>query len=201
MGNYLQFVLPGIMVQAVVFITMYTGVAVNTDQSKGIAERFRTLPIWQPSTIVEALLGDALRYTLAATMVVLLGLLLGFRPAGGVTGVVMAVLLVVVFAFSLSWAWTMLGMLMRTPTSVMMVSSVLLFPLTFVSNVYIDPETMPSWLQAAVNVNPIARLATASRGLMHGTATTDEIVWVLVACGVLTAIFAPLTMYLYRNKQ
>lgn len=133
-------------------------------------------------------------------MVVVLGLLLGFRPDGGVAGVLLSVVLLLVFSFSLSWVWTTLGLVLRTPNSVMGVSMMVLFPLTFASNIFVDPKTMPNWLEAIVGANPVTHLATAVRGLMHGTATTGEIGWVLLASGVLVAVFAPLTMRLYRNR-
>jgi ABC-2 type transport system permease protein len=200
-GEYLQYLLPGILVQTVVFITIYTGLGLNTDITKGVFDRFRSLPIWRPAALVGALLGDVLRYTMASTMVVVLGLVLGFRPAGGVVGVLLSVVLLLVFSFSLSWIWTALGLVLRTPNSVMGVSMMVLFPLTFASNIFVNPQTMPSWLQAIVGVNPITHLVTAVRGLMRGTVTAGQIGWVLLISGVLTAVFAPLTMYLYRNKK
>jgi ABC-2 type transport system permease protein len=200
-GEYLQFLLPGILVQTVVFITIYTGFTLNTDISKGVFDRFRSLPIWRPAVLVGALLGDAARYTMASTMVIVLGLVLGFRPAGGVVGVLLSVVLLLVFSFSLSWIWTALGLVLRTPNSVMGVSMMVLFPLTFASNIFVDPQTMPSWLEAIVGANPITHLVTAVRGLMSGTVTPWQIGWVLLISGALIAIFAPLTMYLYRNKK
>ena len=200
-GEYLHYLLPGILVQTVVFITIYTGFTLNTDISKGVFDRFRSLPIWRPSVLVGALLGDAARYTMASTMVIVLGLVLGFRPVGGVVGVLLSVALVLVFSFSLSWIWTALGLVLRTPNSVMGVSMMVLFPLTFASNIFVDPQTMPSWLEAIVGANPITHLVTAVRGLMSGTVTPWQIGWVLLISGALIAIFAPLTMYLYRNKK
>ena len=199
--EYLQFFLPGILVQTVAMITMYTGLALNTDISKGVFDRFRSLPIWRPSALVGALLGDVVRYTLAATMVIVLGVVLGFRPGAGAGGVLLAVLLLLVFSFSLAWAWAAVGLIVRTPNSVMGVSMMVLFPLTFASNIFVDPETMPGWLQAFVNVNPISHLVTAARGLMHGTVTTAQVGWVLLACAVLVVVFAPLTMRLYGRKS
>jgi ABC-2 type transport system permease protein len=199
--EYLQFFLPGILVQTVAMITMYTGLALNTDISKGVFDRFRSLPIWRPSALVGALLGDVVRYTLAATMVIVLGVVLGFRPGAGVGGVLLAVLLLLVFSFSLAWAWAAVGLIVRTPNSVMGVSMMVLFPLTFASNIFVDPETMPGWLQAFVDVNPISHLVTAARGLMHGTVTAAQVGWVLLACAVLVVVFAPLTMRLYRRKS
>ena len=200
-SEYLQFLLPGILVQTVVFITMYTGMGLNTDISKGVFDRFRSLPVWRPATLVGALLGDVLRYTMASTIVILLGLVLGFRPAGGVIGVLSSIVLLLVFSFSLSWIWTTLGLVLRTPNSVMMASFLILFPLTFASNIFVDPRTMPSWLEAIVGANPITHLVAATRGLMHGTVAAGQIGWVLLMSGVLIAVFAPLTMYLYRNKK
>ena len=198
---YVQFLLPGILVQTVVFITMYTGFTLNTDITKGVFDRFRTLPIWRPSTLVGALLGDAVRYTIASAMVIALGLILGFRPGGGAAGVLLAVVLILVFSFSLSWIWTALGLILRTPNSVMGVSMMVLFPITFASNIFVNPRTMPGWLQAFVGVNPISHLVTAVRGLMQGNVAVGQIGWVVLACAVLVAVFAPLTMYLYRNKR
>src|SRR5688572_3651985 len=100
--QYIQFLLPGILVQAILFITVYTGVGLNTDITKGLYDRFRSLPIWQPAPVFGALLGDVMRYCLAAFMVIALGLILGFRPDGGVVGVVLAVVLILLFAFSVS---------------------------------------------------------------------------------------------------
>jgi ABC-2 type transport system permease protein len=200
-GEYLQYLLPGILVQTVVFITIYTGFGLNTDITKGVFDRFRSLPIWRPAALVGALLGDAVRYTMASTMVVVLGLVLGFRPDGGVLGVLLSVALLLVFSFALSWIWTALGLVLRTPNSVMGVSMMVLFPLTFASNIFVDPRTMPPWLEAIVGANPITHLATAVRGLMHGTVTAGQIGWVLVSCGALIGVFAPLTMYLYRSKN
>lgn len=198
---YLQFLLPGILVMAVLFLTVYTGVGLNSDIEKGIYDRFRSLPIWQPAPVVGALLGDVVRYLLAALMVLGLGLGLGFRPAGGAAGVVLAVGLVLVLAFSVSWIWIIIAMKVRTPESVMATSFLVMFPLTFISNIFVDPATMPDWLQAVVAVNPVTHLVTASRGLMHGEPVLDTVLWVLLASAVLVAVFAPLALWLYRRER
>lgn len=198
--EYLQFLLPGILVQTILMITMYTGHTLNKEIQRGSFDRIRTLPIWQPTVLIGALLGDAARYSIGATVIVVLGVILGFRPEGGVPGVILGVALVLLFSFSLSWIWTALGIVMRTPESLMGVSMMVLFPLTFISNVFVDPETMPSWLQFVVSVNPVSYLVTATRDLMAGEWPMAEVAWVLVACVALVSIFAPVTMYLYRRK-
>jgi len=198
---YLQFLLPGILVQANVMITMNTGITLNTDIQKGVFDRFRSLPVWRPSPLVGALLGDVMRYSIGSAIVITLGLVLGFRPEGGAVGVVLSVALLLVFSFCLSWLWTMLSLILRTPNSVAGVSMMVMFPLTFMSNIFVDPKTMPGWLQAVVEVNPITHLATVVRGLMHGSVPAGEIGWVLVSSVLLVAVFGPITMVLYRNKK
>jgi daunorubicin/doxorubicin transport system permease protein len=198
---YLQFLLPGSLAMTVVLVTTFSGVTLNTDLTKGVSDRFRSLPIWRPAPIIGALLGDTGRYLLAASIVVALGLVLGYRPDGGVVGVVAAVGLVLSFALGLSWVWTTLGVVLRAPSAVNNLSLLVLFPLTLASNIFVDPRTMPGWLQAFVDLNPITHLVTAARGLMAGTATLGEVGWVLAASALLTAVFAPLTMRLYRDKH
>ena len=198
---YLQFLLPGIVVQTVMFLTVYTGVGLNTDVQKGLFDRFRSLPIWQPAPIVGALLGDLMRYSLAALVVVIVGLVLGFRPEAGVPGVILAVALMLVFASAVSWIWIIVGFLVHTPESVMTTSFLLLFPLTFVSNIFVDPATMPGWLQTVVALNPVTHLTTASRGLMHGGVAASDILWVLAASVIVTAIFAPIAMRMYYRER
>ncbi|MFC9692292.1 ABC transporter permease [Kribbella sp. NPDC056951] len=199
--EYLQFLLPGILVQANVMITMNTGITLNTDIQKGVFDRFRSLPVWRPSPLVGALLGDVMRYSIGSAIVIALGLVLGFRPEGGAVGVLLSVALLLVFSFCLSWLWTMLSLILRTPNSVAGVSMMVMFPLTFASNIFVDPKTMPSWMQAVVEVNPITHLATVVRGLMHGSVPAGEIGWVLVSSVLLVAVFGPITMVLYRNKK
>jgi ABC-2 type transport system permease protein len=200
--EYLQDLLPGILVMTVSWITIYTGMGLNTDISKGVFDRFRSLPIWRPALLVGMLLADVARYTMAIVIMLALGTALGFRPDGGPLGVVAAVALLLLFSFSLSWIWTMLGLRMQTPEAVMQASMTVMFPLTFASNVYVDPATMPGWVQAFVNNNPITHLTTAARGLMHGTTGYwDDVGWVLLWSAALVAIFAPLTMRLYNSER
>ena len=194
---YLDYILPGVLVMSVLFTTVYSGVALNTDLTRGVVDRFRSLPIARPAPLVGALLGDSVRYLVAGTVIVLLGVALGYRPDAGVGGVAAALALVTLFAFGLSWVFTTIGLVMRSPNAVMNAGFMGIFPLTFLSNVFVEPETLPSALEAFVNVNPISFLATASRGLMEGTADVSDIAIVLATAAALTAVFAPLTTRLY----
>ncbi|XVU21426.1 ABC transporter permease [Actinoplanes sp. CA-054009] len=199
-SEYLQFFLPGIMVTSVVMITMYTGLGLNTDIEKGVFDRFRTLPVWRPAALVGMIFGDVLRYILAATTIMVVGLILGFRPDGGVMGVLGGIGLLVIFSFAFSWIWTMFGLLLRSEKSVMGVSMLVLFPLTFLSNVFVEPSTMPGWLQAFVKVNPITHLVTAIRSIMAGDPDMAEIMWTLLASAGLVVVFGAVTMRLYNRK-
>ncbi|MFE3449436.1 ABC transporter permease [Nonomuraea sp. NPDC059194] len=200
-GQYLQFVLPGIMVQSVVMITMYTGIEVNKDIERGVFDRFRSLPMWRPAPMVGYLLGDVLRYVMASTVIFVVGLILGFRPGGGIAGAAAGIAVLVGFSFAFSWLWTMLGLLLRSEKSVMGWSMMVLFPLTFLSNVFVNPDTMPGWLQVfVVHINPISHLVAAVRSLMGGTADFGELGWVAVASLLLIAVFGSLTMRLYNRK-
>lgn len=199
--TYIQFLLPGILVQTIIFITVYTGVGLNTDIQKGLFDRFRSLPIWQPAPIIGALAGDLFRYSVAAMLIIVLGVILGFRPAGGVIGVLLAFGLVLVFAFALSWIWIIFGMKVKTPESVMTTSFVFLMPLTFASNIFVGLETMPPWLRAIVGHNPVTHLTNASRGLMHGTSVGADIIWVLVASAVMVLIAAPIALRMYHQER
>jgi ABC-2 type transport system permease protein len=199
-GEYLQFLLPGVLVMSVLFTTVYSGVALNTDVTKGVVDRFRSLPIWRPAPLIGAVLGDSVRYLVGATVIIVLGLALGYRPEAGAVGVVAAAALVVAFSFGLSWVFTTIGLLMRAPNAVMNTGFMALFPLTFLSNVFVPPDTLPGWLEAFVDVNPISHLVTATRAFMDGTVAGLELGVALGTAALLTAVFAPLTTYLYRRK-
>lgn len=197
--EYLQFILPGIVVQSVLFTTVYSGVALNTDMTRGVVDRFRSLPLWRPAPLVGAVAGDSIRALSAGGVVVVLGLILGFRPGGGVPGVVAAIALVLLFAFALAWVFTTLGLIMRSPSAVMNTGFMALFPLVFLSNIFVAPETLPAALEAFVDVNPITHLVTATRGLMAGEADGGDVALVLGEAAVLTAVFVPLTSRFYRK--
>ncbi|HEX7770605.1 MAG TPA: ABC transporter permease, partial [Dokdonella sp.] len=124
-----------------------------------------------------------------------------FRPDGGIIGILLALALMLVFTSAVSWLWIIVGMLVRTPESVMTTSFLFLFPLTFVSNIFVDPATMPGWMQTVVSLNPVTHLTSASRGLMHGQSVEADILWVLVAAALLTVVFAPLAMIMYRRER
>jgi ABC-2 type transport system permease protein len=199
--RYLQFILPGTLVMAVLLVTMYAGTGLAADRARGITDRFRALPIWPLAPITGGLLGDLVRYILATGIVLVLGVAIGFRPSGGAPGVLAGIGLLLAFALALSWVWTTLGLLLRTPQAVMSTGTVLLFPLTLAGNVFVTPQTMPGWLQAFVRVNPVTHLVTAERALMAGQPAGSQLAWVLIASAALVAVFAPVTAWLYGRQR
>src|SRR5215208_6502401 len=153
-AEYLQFILPGVLAQSVVFTAVYSGVALNTDVTKGVVDRFKSLPVWRPAPLVGAVVGDSARYLLAAIAVV------------------------VAFTFGLSWVFTTLGLVMRAPNAVLNTGFMVLFPLVFLSNTFVEPSTLPSALQTFVDINPFSHLVTALRGLMGGTSQAEDVLLV-----------------------
>jgi ABC-2 type transport system permease protein len=198
--EYLQYILPGMLVMQVLFNTVYSGISLNTDLTKGVVDRFRSLPIWRPAPLVGALLGDSVRYVIGGIVIIVLGLILGFDAEGGAPGLVAALAVTVFFAFALSWAFTTLGLLLRQPNAVMNAGFMTIFPLTFLSNVFVEPSTLPAGLEWFVDVNPVSHLADTSRALMAGDAAGGDLLYVVVAATIVTAIFAPITNHLYKTK-
>jgi ABC-2 type transport system permease protein len=198
--EYLQFFLPGILVQTVIFNSVYSGVGLCTDLQKGLFDRFRSLPIWSLAPFAGLMVGDILRHAIAGGIILGIGLLLGYRPEAGVLGVIAGFLLLFVVGFGVGWAFMTIGLLVSTPMTVMTFGFTFIFPLVFASNISVNPETMPGWLEAFVNVNPVSHVTTALRGLFGGTVTAGQVGLALVGPAALTLLLAPVVLVLYRRK-
>lgn len=195
---YLHFLLPGVLAQTVMFTSVYTGMSINTDRDKGVYDRFRTMPIAGLAPIAGVMAGDLLRHLGSAMVVIGVGYVLGFRPEAGPAGVAVAVLLLLAFAFGISWLFAALALLVRTPSSVLTLGSLVIFPSTFVSNLMVEPATMPEWLQPIVLANPITSLVTALRAAMGGTLSADIAAQALVAPAIAALLFATISAVLFR---
>jgi ABC-2 type transport system permease protein len=198
--SYLPFFIPGILVQTVLTTSAVTGTQLREDMDKGVFDRFKSLPIARIAPLAGALLADSIRYLIATTLTFVMGFVLGYRPEGGVVGVLAGGLLVIVCSWALSWSFAFLGVIGRTASSVQGLSFLILFPLTFVSNAFVPTRTLPDWLQWFVNVNPVTHIVTAVRDLTSGAGLTIETGWALLGAAVLVLIFAPLTVRLYMRK-
>lgn len=198
--EYLQYFLPGILVQTVVFNSVYSGMGLATDMGKGLFDRFRSLPIWPLAPFAGLMVGDVLRHLIAASIILTIGLLLGYRPGAGVAGVLGGFALLIAIGFGMGWIFIVIGLTVRTPMTVMTLGFSFMFPLVFASNIMVDPATMPDWLRTVVELNPVSHMTTAARGLMGGTATARQVLLALAAPVVLTVVLAPVTLRLYRRK-
>lgn len=197
--SYLQYVLPGIMVQTVIFASMGTGIGLNTDITKGIFDRFRSMPIARSAPLSGAIIGDLFRYLASIAMVFAYGSLLGFRVRTSVWLALAGVGLIVVFAFGLCWIWALLGLYVKSPQSLQGFGFIVMFPLTFGSDVFVQASTLPGWLQAWVRVNPVTALAGAMRGLLLGGPVATPVWHSLAWAAGLTIVFAPLAVHRYRR--
>lgn len=198
---YLQFVLPGVLVQAVLLATVAAGAMLNADLTTGIFDRFRSLPIARSAPLVGAVLGDSVRYVLTTGVVLAFGVLLGFRVRTSPLAVVAACALVLVAAFAVCWISTLIGVLARTPQRLQMLLALVMFPLTFGSSVYVPTGTLPGWLRVWAELNPVSALADAVRALLLGGPAAGPALRALVASGLVFAVFAPLTVAAYLRRM
>ena len=206
-SDYLPFVLPGIIVQTIMFTSLTIGVNLNTDIQKGVFDRFRSLPISRSAPLLGAVSGDIVRHLIAISVTLVFGIIIGFRFGTGAGSVIAAVLLMILFAVSLCWVSVLIGMLARSAGAVQGLSFLIVFPLTFGSSTFVPADTLPTWLQGWVSINPVTHLIEAMRGLISGAdymapggSLGHEVLWVLASCVVLVAIFFPLATWAYRRK-
>ena len=199
--DYLQYVLPSLMVQTAVFGTIAIGANLNDDIKNGVFDRFRSLPISRSAPLVGAVLGDVVRYSIAIVVTLGFGMALGFRVGTDPLQAFAACLLVLGFALCLCWVFIFIGMLVRESGAVQGLGFLVLFPLTFGSTTFVKADTMPGWLQAWVRVNPVTHLNEAVRSLMTGGPVAGPLAWSVGWAMVFLVVFAPLAVRAYRRKS
>jgi ABC transporter DrrB family efflux protein len=199
-GAYLQFALPGIVVQGVFFSTMYTGYGLNTDIKAGIFDRFRSLPIARSAPLVGQVLGDLVRYAIGIAITLGVGVALGFRIHTGPLETVAAVAALVGVAFAWSWAYTLLGLVARSAVVVQAAGSMVIFPLTFASSVFVPAHTLPGWLNAWSQISPVTLLADTTRRLLLGGDVVHPALGTLIWAVAVIVVFAPLSVRAYRRQ-
>jgi ABC-2 type transport system permease protein len=197
---YLPIIIPGILVQTVITTSMVTGTQLREDMDTGVFDRFKSLPIARISPLAGALIADMVRYGIATALTIVMGLIMGYRPGGGVAGTLMAGLVVVVCSFAISWIFALMGVLMRSSSSVQGISMLILFPLTFMSGAFVPVRTMPQWMQDFVKVNPVNYLVNACRDLMNSNHYGEQLAWSLLCAAILVLVFAPLTVRVYMRR-
>jgi oleandomycin transport system permease protein len=198
--SYLQILLPGLMVQNTAFASMGTGVSLNTDITKGVFDRFRSLPIARSAPLVGAVLGDVVRLLVALTVLLVTAVIMGFRVHTDPASFLLAVALMVMFGLCLCWVAVWVGMLVKSPGAVPGTLVGFMFPLTFGSNVFVPTAKLPGWMQGWVNINPVSHLSSAARGLLLGGDWAAHAGWAFLWAVGITAVFMPLALRAYKRR-
>jgi len=198
--DYLQFLLPGILGQSIALAGVAIGVNLNNDVTKGIFDRFRSLPIPRGAPLIGTVLADVVRYVILFAVTIGFGYVLGFRAHTGVASVLAAGLLSIAFALCLCWASVWLGMVSRTPGAVQGIMMLILLPLSFASNTFVPVDTLPGWMQTFVDYNPLTHLIAADRALLLGGSPGTDVLWTLLWMGILLVAFVPLALRAYKRR-
>jgi ABC-2 type transport system permease protein len=198
---YLPLLIPGMIAQTVLTTCMATGVQLREDMDKGVFDRFKSLPISRIAPLAGPVVADVLRFLIASTLTFATGIAMGYRPQGGVLGVLGAIALAIVAGWSLAWVFTWVGTIMKSATGVQGISMMIMFPLTFLSNAFVPVDSLPDWLAAFVRINPVSHVVSAVRDLANDGAVTAQVGWALLGCAVLVAVFVPLSVRSFRRSM
>ncbi len=192
--NYTQFLMPGIFAQTVVFGSAFTSVGLAEDMTKGLIDRLRSLPIAQSAVLVGRTISDLVRNTLTFLTMLAVAFAIGFRFEGTLLAAVGATALLLCFSYALSWVQALIGLSVKSVEAANSGGFLWMFPMTFVSSAFIDPSTLPGWLQPVADHNPFTRVTNAARSLYNGLPVGDDLWWSLGWSVVLTVVFAALSM-------
>jgi oleandomycin transport system permease protein len=198
--DYLQFLLPGLLGQGIAMGSIALGQNMNVDIEKGVFDRFRSLPIARSAPLLGAVLADFFRYLILCVIYLGFGYVIGFRVQTDVLSAVAAISLSIAFALCFCWISVWVGMKVRTSGAVQGVMFLLVLPLSFGSNTFVQTSTMPGWLQAFVKVNPISHLVGTVRGLTLGGEIASNLAWTLTWMAGLLLVFVPLALRAYRRR-
>jgi oleandomycin transport system permease protein len=198
--SYLEYLLPGLLGQGIAMGSIALGQNMNADIEKGVFDRFRSLPIARSVPLVGAVFADFARYLILCVMFLGFGYAIGFRIGTDPAGLLGAVVLAIGFALCFCWVSLWVGLKARSAGAVQGVMFLLIFPLSFGSSAFVDPHTMPGWLQAWNTVNPITRLVDSMRGLMLGGPVLNNLLITLGWMAALLAVFVPLTLRAYKRR-
>jgi oleandomycin transport system permease protein len=198
--DYLQFLLPGILGQTIAMAGVAVGQNLNSDIEKGVFDRFRSLPISRAVPLVGTVAADVVRYVILCVVTLGFGAIMGFRIQTNALAALAGIGISIGFALCFCWISVWVGMMVRTPGAVQGVMFLIVLPLSFGSNTFVDPATMPGWLQAFVKVNPISQLVGTVRGLMIGGPVATHLMWTLAWMALLLVVFVPLALRGYRKR-
>jgi len=198
--TYLQFLLPGLLAQSLAMGGIALGQNLNADIEKGVFDRFRSLPVARSAPLVGAVAADIVRYLTVCVVMLGFGTIMGFRAENGFLPALAAVALSIGFGLSFCWISVWVGMLVRTSGAVQGVMFLLIFPLSFGSNVFVATDTLPGWLQAFVHINPITPLVNTIRGLLVSGPVAGPLWQTLAWMAGLLVVFVPLALRAYARR-
>ncbi|MEH3154840.1 MAG: ABC transporter permease [Gordonia paraffinivorans] len=198
-SGYLPILIPGVLVNVVTTSTVVVGIQLREDMDKGVFDRFVSLPIARIAPLSGSLVAANLRYLIAACLTLVVGLIMGYRP-GSVPGTLAAIVLVVFSAFALSWLFALMGVLLSKASAVQGFSALILTVLGFMSNAFVPPDTMPSWMQTVTEINPLSQLISAVRLLAAHGRVDEHLGYSLLGSFVLIAVLAPATVRIYLRR-
>jgi ABC transporter DrrB family efflux protein len=200
-GDYIDFLIPGVVVQFVAFATVQTGIGLNQDVSNGIIDRFRSLSMARSAVLTGRILADTARFAFNVLLLTGVGALIGFRITTGPLPALGALLLAIAFGVALAWVAAWIGLAIRNAEAVQAAGFLWLFPLTFASSVFVPLQTMPGWLQAFARANPVTVTVDALRALLLGGSTTTPVLQALAWTACILTVFAALAIRQYHRIQ
>ena len=199
-GSYVDYLIPGVMIQTVVFGATSTAVGLAQDMSKGIIDRFRSLPMARSAVLAGRTIADLVRNVFVVALMVVVGTLVGFRFHNGFLPAIGAIGVALLLGYALSWMFALVGQLVSDPETAQLAGFLPIFPLVFASSVFTPIASMPGWLQAFAKVQPITRAADTVRALTQGGPVATDLMWTIGWCALIVAVFAPLSVRRYSRS-
>jgi ABC transporter DrrB family efflux protein len=197
--DYIDFFLPGIVIQMIAFTGYATALGISDDLRKGLIDRFRSLPMARSAVIAGRTLSDVAMNVIALATMLVVGFAVGFSFDASGAEIVAGMALVLLFGYAMSWVYCFIGLISSTPESASALITIVIFPLTFVSSVYVPTDSMPAVLEAVANANPITTVVDALRALWLGAPAHTDIAFSLVWCAGIIFVFSVLATERYRR--
>ena len=198
--DYIDFLVPGIIVQSMAFGGFVTALGLADDLKKGIIDRFRSLPMWTPAVLTGRLLADVGTNAIQLAIMLAVSFVIGFRFSNDAAEILAGIALLFLIGYAFSWVFALIGLTASSPEAANAYGFTILFPITFISSAFVPPETMPDWLEPFAEANPFTTMVDAVRALFLGTPAGDDVWGAVVWCVVIIAVFAPLSVWRYRRS-
>ena len=197
--EYVDFLMPGIIVQSMAFGGFVTALGLAEDVKKGLIDRFRSLPMWGPAVLTGRILADIGTNVIQLVVMFAVGIAVGFRFSTGVLEVIAGIALLLLIGYAFSWVFAFIGLLASSPEASNAYGFTIIFPLTFVSSAFVPVDSMPRWLESIAEVNPFTTMVDAARALFLDTPAGNDVWGAVVWCFVIIAVFGPLSAWRYRR--